>query len=104
MYTSINVEGFRLFDSLKLEGLSRVNLLFGPNNCGKTSLLEAIYTHAFGLNFGAFMVVITARQDEVIGILDFGEKVQGLFRDTFSLPSTFSISAKVAMLWEIFML
>jgi hypothetical protein len=95
MYTSINVEGFRLFDSLKLEGLSRVNLLFGPNNCGKTSLLEALYIHACGLNFGAFEAVITACQDEVIGILDFGEKIKGLFRDTLSLPYTFSISAEV---------
>ena len=96
MYTSINVEGFRLFDSLKIEGLSRVNLLFGPNNCGKTSLLEAIYAHACGLNFFLFETqVVMTRQTGISGILYFGEKVKGLFLDTSSLPYTFSISAKL---------
>jgi AAA15 family ATPase/GTPase len=96
MYTSINVEGFRLFDSLKLEGLSRVNLLFGPNNCGKTSLLEALYIHACGLNFTPFKILpLLARQPQLTGALDFGEKVKGLFRDTSSLPYNFSISAKI---------
>ena len=96
MYNSIEIEGFRLFDSLKLEGFSRVNLLFGPNNCGKTSLLEAIYAHACGLNFTPFKILtLLARQPQLTGVLDFGEKVKGFFRDTSSLPYNFSISAKV---------
>lgn len=42
MLTDIHIENFRGFADLKLEGLSRVNLLVGKNNSGKTSLLEAI--------------------------------------------------------------
>ena len=42
MLTSIELTGFRGFHQLKLEGLSRVNLIVGKNNSGKTSLLEAI--------------------------------------------------------------
>jgi hypothetical protein len=95
MYTSIAVEGFRLFDSLKLEDLSRVNLLFGPNNCGKTSLLEAIYTHACGFSFVPFHTRIVEGRQIATGVLDFGEKVKGLFHDTSSLPYTFSISAEI---------
>jgi hypothetical protein len=96
MYTSIAVEGFRLFDSLKIEGLSRVNFLFGPNNCGKTSILEALYIHACGLNFTPRQILtLLIRQPQLTGALDFGEKVKGLFRDTSSLPYNFSISAKV---------
>jgi hypothetical protein len=95
MYTSINVEGFRLFDSLKIEGLSRVNLLFGPNNCGKTSLLEAIYAHAYGLSFVPFHTLIVEGRQIATGVLDFGEKVKGLFHNTSSPPYTFSISAKI---------
>jgi recombinational DNA repair ATPase RecF len=53
-YSSISVEGFRGFKSFKIDDLSRVNLFFGRNNCGKTTLLEAVFAHAAGLNFGPF--------------------------------------------------
>ena len=46
MLTSIELTGFRGFHQLKLEGLSRVNLIVGKNNSGKTSLLEGI-CHVF---------------------------------------------------------
>jgi energy-coupling factor transporter ATP-binding protein EcfA2 len=42
MLEEIEIEGFRGFRQLKLEGLSRVNLVVGRNNSGKTSLLEAV--------------------------------------------------------------
>lgn len=42
MLTSLRVTGFRNFSSLSLEGLTRVNLLVGQNNAGKTSVLEAL--------------------------------------------------------------
>jgi ABC-type branched-subunit amino acid transport system ATPase component len=38
---SMELSSFRSFRSLSLNGLTRVNLLVGPNNCGKTSVLEA---------------------------------------------------------------
>jgi len=37
------VRNFRGFEKLDLDGLRRVNLIVGKNNCGKTSLLEAIF-------------------------------------------------------------
>lgn len=42
MYSSICVRGFRCLDDFCLEGLGRVNLLVGLNNCGKTSVLESV--------------------------------------------------------------
>jgi predicted ATPase len=42
MLTSLEFESFRGFKHLKLEGLSRVNLIVGKNNVGKTSLMEGI--------------------------------------------------------------
>ena len=42
MYRTLKIEGFRAFESLTMEGLGRVNLIVGKNNCGKTSVLEAI--------------------------------------------------------------
>lgn len=43
MISSICIEGFRRFDAFKLENLGRINLIMGDNNCGKTSVLEAIH-------------------------------------------------------------
>ena len=42
MLNTLNLRGFRGFDSYRLSGLARVNLLVGKNNCGKTSVLEAV--------------------------------------------------------------
>ena len=40
--TSLQVNGYRGFESYALKDLARVNLLVGKNNSGKTSVLEAI--------------------------------------------------------------
>ena len=42
MYSSIRIRGFRGLDDFRMEGLGRVNLLVGANNCGKTSVLECV--------------------------------------------------------------
>ena len=42
MYSSIEISGFRSLEEVRLEGLSRVNLLVGSNNSGKTSVLESV--------------------------------------------------------------
>lgn len=42
MLTSIELTGFRSFESYRLNDLARVNLLVGRNNCGKTTILEAL--------------------------------------------------------------
>jgi ABC-type branched-subunit amino acid transport system ATPase component len=43
MLSYVEVENFRGFERFRLAGLSRVNLLVGENNCGKSSLLEAVH-------------------------------------------------------------
>jgi AAA15 family ATPase/GTPase len=42
-YQSLNIENFRGISKLEITDLRRVNLLVGRNNCGKTSVLEAIF-------------------------------------------------------------
>ena len=42
MIAALEVEGFRGFRRLKVEGLGRVNLIIGRNNSGKTALMEAM--------------------------------------------------------------
>jgi hypothetical protein len=48
MLTDIAIEGFRGFSRLRIPGLTRVNLIVGRNNAGKTSVLEAVEVLAGG--------------------------------------------------------
>ena len=48
MYQSLQIERFRGLSSLETSKLSRVNLVVGKNNAGKTSFLEAIEIVALG--------------------------------------------------------
>lgn len=42
MLEHIHVENFRLFKKLDIRKIGQVNLIAGKNNCGKTTLLEAL--------------------------------------------------------------
>lgn len=42
MFLSFDIKNFRSFRSVELSNLSRINVFFGKNNCGKTSLLESL--------------------------------------------------------------
>ena len=42
MIAALRLENYRSFEEYELRELARVNLLVGPNNCGKTSVLEAV--------------------------------------------------------------
>lgn len=43
MIDSVSINNFRGIHHSKIDGLSRVNLFFGKNNCGKSSLLEGVF-------------------------------------------------------------
>ena len=43
MFEEISIRHFRGIRNTKIEGINQVNLLFGKNNCGKSSVLEAIF-------------------------------------------------------------
>ncbi len=42
-YHTVRIENFRGIKSLELDGLERVNLFVGKNNCDKTSVLESVF-------------------------------------------------------------
>lgn len=46
MWESVCIRHFRGFEELELTGLGPVNLVGGPNNVGKTNLLEALFLHS----------------------------------------------------------
>ncbi len=43
MLERLHIRNYRVFNNLKIDQLSRINLIAGKNNSGKTSLLEAIF-------------------------------------------------------------
>ena len=43
MFHNIEINRFRGIKYSKIEGLKQINLFFGKNNCGKSSLLDAIF-------------------------------------------------------------
>ncbi len=56
-YASFEVTNFRCFNYLKIESFSRVNLITGLNNSGKTSLLEALFLHVGSRNPSLALIV-----------------------------------------------
>ena len=43
MLERLHIRNYRVFNDLTINQLSRINLIAGKNNSGKTSLLEAIF-------------------------------------------------------------
>ena len=43
MIESVEVKNYKIIDYLKVENLTNINVFVGKNNCGKTSLLEAMF-------------------------------------------------------------
>ncbi len=42
-FKSLTVDNFKSFKSLTVDNLSQVNILFGKNNCGKSTFLESVF-------------------------------------------------------------
>ncbi|SCX34549.1 AAA family ATPase [Agrobacterium rosae] len=82
---SFNVGAFRGLTEVRLENLSRINLLVGSNNAGKTSILEAIAVH-----FNAFEVVEwynIARTREGRSVTPFADALSTLDSLRWMFPS-----------------
>lgn len=50
MLQSFSIRGYKQFENLDLNSLANINFIVGNNNVGKTTILEAIYAWACGLN------------------------------------------------------
>ena len=61
MIKKIHIQNYKLFKSLSLEDLSKILLIGGKNNSGKTSVLEAVYFPLDCLNPGMFFRLLAWR-------------------------------------------
>ena len=79
MIRALQLEGYRGFESFDLCDLKRVNLLVGKNNCGKTSILEAVN---FLVSKGnPFVLTGSAHRRGETGFLDVAETSAPYTRD-----------------------
>jgi len=56
----IHIKNFKCFDDFKAEGFSRVNLIGGKNNVGKTAFMEACYVNVYAKNIKSFVRALEA--------------------------------------------
>lgn len=89
-YQDLTIENFRGIERLKIPDLKSVNLLVGKNNCGKTSVLEALFLLS-GMSNPQLSVNIHFFRDL---ILENDEDFSYMFRDLdFNIP--IAISARL---------
>ncbi|MCX7045843.1 MAG: AAA family ATPase [Candidatus Sumerlaeota bacterium] len=70
MLRNIEIKNFRGFRQYSLHDAGRINLLVGLNNCGKTTLLEAIRLLTCGGNIAEFAAILEQRGEVLGGGLD----------------------------------
>lgn len=73
MLRSLEISNFRSFQQFSLDGLGRINLCVGTNNCGKTSILEAISILTSHGQTGAIWMALARRGEHWI---DDGPRVR----------------------------
>ncbi len=63
MLPSFYIENFRIFDKLLIKRLSRVNLIVGRNNAGKSAFLEAVLLYVSNASLEVIYDLIQSRQE-----------------------------------------
>lgn len=67
MLTSFSIRNFRLFQHLEVKKLSRVNLIVGRNNAGKSAFLEAVELYASNASWATIIELVDSRQETWTG-------------------------------------
>jgi AAA15 family ATPase/GTPase len=91
MYTNLTIERFRGINHLEIQDIKRINLFIGKNNCGKTTILEAIFLLTGAVNPELALRVNAFRHFNIID-----ENSWSLFFNKLDLQSDIRISAKLA--------
>jgi hypothetical protein len=66
MIREVEIRNFKCFQCLRLKGLSRVNIVGGANNVGKTAILEALFLFHDRRSPGMFLAPFARRGLDVI--------------------------------------
>ena len=94
MLQTLAIRGYRGFESYRLTDLARVNLVVGRNNCGKTSVLEAIELLVSGAGPAVFLRSLERRGEVGSRMRDWSPDVSHIFfGHTCSAGTSFSLSS-----------
>ena len=63
MLQSFQINNFRLFQHLEVGRLSRVNLIVGRNNAGKSTFLEAVELYTSNASSSVLLDLVESRQE-----------------------------------------
>lgn len=89
-YRSLKINNFRAINELEIDGFKRVNIITGRNNCGKTSILEALFLIS-GMSNPQLLLTINNMRDMMI---TSDEDFSSLFAD-LDFSKTVRLSAKI---------
>ena len=100
---NLDIQNFRGFRHFQMKDLGRVNLIVGTNNCGKTTVLEAVNILMGGGNLAAIWSILNARgevvwveSDDPSNALSKQYEVGRFFRDhEIAVGASFQLSATV---------
>jgi predicted ATPase len=100
MITSLKFQDFRIFPSLEMAPLQRVNLIAGANNTGKTGILEGLYllfvndAGQLGLLPSVFRSIVSGVPNQITSE-DFATFWQTLFYDRQTeVPARISVKSQ----------
>lgn len=79
MCTSFVAKNFRTFKEIKIQNLSRVNLLIGKNSVGKTALLEALHLYLHKSKTEAIYKLLLKKEEHLSSNEDLASVVKHLF-------------------------
>jgi energy-coupling factor transporter ATP-binding protein EcfA2 len=98
LITKLSITGFRAFKRLEVDGLSRINVIVGKNNAGKSCLLDAV--HAVVSRHPQSLIDAGERRQEYVYTPDQGGDLRAsvdvrcnFFGWTAVLEPSFSITA-----------
>ena len=61
LISKLDIANYRGLNNVVIDGLSNINIFVGANNCGKTSVLEAVKILEDPTNFGKFLQLALLR-------------------------------------------
>ncbi len=88
MLKTLAMRGFRGFESYELNDLTRVNLIVGKNNSGKTTVLEAVELLVSNGHLAAFAGVAGRRRETLALTPRYGIDISHLFSGHVCEPGT----------------
>ena len=93
MLQTLEIRGYRGFESYRLTDLARVNLVVGKNNCGKTSVLEVVELLVSDGDPSVFLASL-ARREGRAGLREVSSDVSHMFFGHKCVPgASFELSS-----------